>query len=57
MAHVIEDTCIACGVCEMECPTEAISEGDAGIFVIDADVCIDCGDCVGVCPTESIHPA
>ena len=55
MAHVIDDTCIACGVCEMECPTEAISEGD-DIFVIDPDICIDCGDCVDICPTGSIRP-
>ncbi|MDY6116576.1 MAG: 4Fe-4S binding protein [Anaerovoracaceae bacterium] len=50
MAYKIEDSCIACGACEAECPTGAISEGD-GIFVIDADTCIDCGACAGVCPT------
>ncbi|HHV38526.1 MAG TPA: 4Fe-4S binding protein [Tepidimicrobium sp.] len=55
MAYVIDDTCIACGVCEAECPTGAISEGD-DIFVIDPETCIDCGDCAAVCPTESIHP-
>lgn len=55
MAHVIDDTCIACGICMSECPTEAISEGD--IYVIDAELCIDCGDCVDVCPTGSIHEA
>ncbi len=55
MAHVINDTCIACGICVGECPTEAISEGD--IYVIDADLCIDCGDCVDVCPTGSIEEA
>ncbi len=50
MAYKIGDSCIACGACEAECPTGAISEGD-GIFVIDADTCIDCGACAGVCPT------
>lgn len=55
LAYVIDDTCIACGVCEAECPTGAISEGD-DIFVIDPETCIDCGDCAAVCPTESIHP-
>ena len=33
MAYKINDTCIACGACKPECPTEAISEGD--IYVID----------------------
>lgn len=52
MAHVINDTCIACGSCEPECPVEAISPGD--IYVIDPDLCTDCGNCVEVCPSDSI---
>ena len=28
MAYKISEECIACGVCEAECPTEAISAGD-----------------------------
>lgn len=55
MAYVINDDCIACGVCEPECPTEAISEGD-DIFVIDADACIDCGACADVCPVDAPQP-
>ncbi|MDO5754857.1 MAG: 4Fe-4S binding protein [Tissierellia bacterium] len=54
MAYVITDECIACGVCQPECPTDAISEGD--IYVIDADACIDCGSCEEVCPTGAAHP-
>lgn len=53
MAHFIHDTCIACGSCIDECPTEAISEGD--IYKIDPDACIDCGNCAEVCPTDSIE--
>lgn len=52
MAHVINDTCIACGSCEPECPVEAISPGD--IYVIDPDLCTDCGNCAEVCPSDSI---
>lgn len=55
MAYVIDDTCIACGTCIDECPTDSISEG--AIYVIDPETCIDCGACADVCPTESIHPA
>lgn len=53
MAYKIDEgTCIACGSCIGECPTEAISAGD--VYVIDPDKCIDCGSCAGVCPTEAI---
>ena len=52
MAHVINDECIACGICLSECPVDAISEGD--IYVIDPDLCTDCAACVDVCPTGSI---
>ncbi|CQB89663.1 Ferredoxin [Chlamydia trachomatis] len=52
MAHLIQDSCIACGTCIDECPVGAISEGD--IYSIDADTCIDCGNCAEVCPTDSI---
>lgn len=53
MAHRITDSCVACGACAAECPTEAIKEGDP-IYVIDADTCIDCGACLSACPSEAI---
>jgi ferredoxin len=59
---IIEDECIACAVCEVECPTESISEKD-GIFVIDAETCVECEGyfdsptCVEVCPVDCIVPA
>ena len=36
MAHVIKDTCIACGSCEGECPVGAISAGDIAVWLIAA---------------------
>lgn len=52
MAHVISDSCVACGSCIDECPVSAISEGD--IYVIDPNSCIDCGACAGACPSDAI---
>lgn len=51
MAYKILDSCIACGACVSECPTDAISEGS--VYVIDADKCIDCGACANVCPVDA----
>ncbi|MFC1753857.1 4Fe-4S binding protein [Thermoproteota archaeon] len=53
MTHTISDECTNCGICEPECPVEAISEKD-GQRIIDADLCTDCGACVDVCPVEAI---
>ncbi len=56
MAFFINDDCIACGLCESECPVEAITEGD-GKYVIDADLCTDCGNCASVCPVQAPNAA
>ncbi len=41
MAYKITDECTACGLCEPECPVQAISEGDP-IYLIDFNKCIEC---------------
>lgn len=51
---VIQNTCIACGACEPECPVGAIAMGDE-IYEI-SDACIDCGACSTVCPVDSPQP-
>ena len=55
MAYVINDSCISCGACVPECPTDAISEGDSK-YVIDAEKCIECGACADVCPVDAPQP-
>lgn len=52
MAYIINDDCISCGICEGECPTNCISQGDP-IYVINGPDCIDCGACAGVCPVDA----
>ena len=52
MAYKITNKCISCGACEVECPVEAISQGEE-IYEINPDICISCGVCAGVCPVEA----
>jgi ferredoxin len=60
MAMYIDETCINCGACEPECPTNSISEGDE-IYIIDPSTCLECKGyfdsqrCVEVCPVDCIH--
>jgi len=57
--------CVACGICERECPTKCIHiemETDAtgkparrpAVFDIDYGLCMNCGMCEEVCPFDSI---
>lgn len=61
MALVINEECVNCGVCEPECPNEAISEGE-DIYVINPAKCTECvgayddPQCVDVCPVDCIVP-
>lgn len=52
VAYKINEECISCGICESECPVNAISAGD-DIYIIDADLCTDCGACADVCPVSA----
>lgn len=59
MALMITDECVNCGVCEPECPNEAIYEGDE-IYEINPDLCTECvghfdePQCRNVCPVDCI---
>lgn len=61
MATMITEECINCGVCEPECPNEAISEGEE-TFVIDPALCTECvgfhdtEQCAEVCPVDCCVP-
>jgi len=62
LALKITEDCVACGVCEPECPVDAITEGDP-IYIIDPDKCIECKGyydtpkCAEVCPVDACVPA
>jgi ferredoxin len=61
MSLKITEECVNCGVCEPECPNEAISEG-SDMYVIDYNKCTECvgyfdePQCVEVCPVDCIIP-
>jgi ferredoxin len=58
---MITEECINCGVCEPECPNDAISEG-AETFQIDPALCTECvgfhdtEQCAAVCPVDCCVP-
>ncbi len=59
MALLINDECVNCGVCEPECPNDAIKEGE-DIYIIDWEKCTECvghfdePQCIEVCPVDCI---
>lgn len=59
MSVQIIESCVTCGSCVWECPSEAISPGDPRP-VVDENVCTEChgffgeGQCIVVCPVDAI---
>ena len=53
MAYRITEGCSSCGMCILECPCNAIIEGEP--FIIDVEKCTECGACYEVCPMEVIR--
>lgn len=52
-AHVDKDKCAKCGLCELNCPYDAISLKHDGAEV-DEILCRGCGTCLANCPSEAI---
>lgn len=49
------DTCIACGICQKKCPTNAITvDRKARTWTIERMQCIQCGHCVRECPKSCL---
>ncbi len=52
-SQIAADECIGCGLCEEQCPMDAIRmEGDTA--VVNRDRCIGCGVCVGTCSVAAV---
>ena len=57
MRKAVNDTdrCVACGVCALQCPRNAISIYKGCYAVVDAGKCVGCGLCEKACPAGSIN--
>ena len=57
MRKAVNDTkrCVACGVCSLQCPREAITIERGCYAGVDAAKCVGCGICEKACPAGSIR--
>ena len=46
--------CVACGVCALPCPREAIEIYKGCYAVVDLIKCVGCGICEKACPAGSV---
>ena len=44
----IDDTCVKCGACAVDCPVQCITKGETRFNI--GKGCIGCGDCYSICP-------
>lgn len=49
-----DNACIACRMCERNCPSDAIHVIN-NVAVVDFEKCTNCGICVAKCPTKAIE--
>ena len=52
--EVIPEKCKGCGLCQRNCPVEAIEGEGRDIRVINQEKCIKCGTCISKCPFKAI---
>ncbi len=55
LASVDRRFCTACGVCEKNCPREAIRVWQGSHAQVEEAECIGCGLCVRTCPAACIR--
>ena len=53
-AYEVEDKCIGCGLCKINCPVQCITGERKTKHHIDQSACIRCGVCFEKCPVHAI---
>lgn len=53
-AYEVEENCIGCGLCKVNCPVQCISGERKERHFIDQEICIRCGVCFEKCPVNAI---
>ncbi|MCR5665595.1 MAG: 4Fe-4S binding protein [Eubacterium sp.] len=53
-ARANESRCVACGVCALQCPRQAIQIENGCYAVVDDMQCVGCGICAKACPADAI---
>ena len=48
----IDDTCVKCGACAVDCPVQCITQGESRFNI--GKGCIGCGDCYSICPVGAV---
>lgn len=48
----IDDTCVKCGACAIDCPVQCITQGETRFNI--GKGCIGCGDCYSICPVGAV---
>ena len=54
-ANVNVERCVACGVCALQCPRQAISIYKGCYAVVEDSTCVGCGLCERSCPACAIE--
>ena len=53
--RIDQDACTGCGLCEKNCPQDAITGAKKEPRTIDGDKCIKCGVCLDVCKFDAVE--